>query len=119
MGVWKCGSVGVWGYGSVGVGKFYFLYFHTPTPPYSHTPTLPSLSPYMEGDFEAQKSRKYEINKISTALLGNLDLKQYPPNIQTRTKTYTKQLAETVVDGTALFPEVARKLREFIREIAS
>lgn len=69
----------------------------------------------MKEDFEAQKSRKYEINKISTALLGNVDLKQYPPTVQTQIKTYAKQLAETVVDGIALFPEVAKKLREFIK----
>lgn len=73
----------------------------------------------MEEDFETQKSRKYEINKISTALVGNLDLKQYPPAIQTQIKTYAKQLAETVVDGTAHFPEVAKKLREFIKSIRS
>lgn len=102
MGVWECGSRGDGG-----------LFFYTSTPPHSHTPILTLR---ME---EAQKSRKYEINKISTALLGNLDLKQYPPNVQTRIKTYTKQLAEMVVDGTVLFPEVARKLREFIREISS
>jgi hypothetical protein len=111
--VWEYGGVGVGKWESVGVGKCGSKISHTPILPYPHTPIL---TLHME---EAQKSRKYEINKISTALLGNLDLKQYPPNVQTRIKTYTKQLAETVVDGTALFPEVARKLREFIREISS
>jgi hypothetical protein len=113
--------MGVWGWESGKVWEWESVAVRSPTPPYSHTPILPYphtpiLTLHME---EAQKSRKYEINKISTALLGNLDLKQYPPNVQTRIKTYTKQLAETVVDGTALFPEVARKLREFIREISS
>jgi len=72
----------------------------------------------MEEDFEAQKSRKYEIHKISTALLGNLDLQRYSPTDQTRIKTYAKELAGTVVDGTAPFPEVARKLREFMHSLS-
>ncbi|HWP49974.1 MAG TPA: hypothetical protein VNM22_22660 [Candidatus Limnocylindrales bacterium] len=111
--VWKGGRVEVWECGRKNILPTPIPpYLHTPVPPHSHTPILTLR---ME---EAQKSRKYEINKISTALLGNLDLKQYPSDIQTRIKTYTKQLAETVVDGTALFPEVARKLREFIQEIS-
>ncbi len=72
----------------------------------------------MEENFEAQKSRKYEINKISTALLGNVDLKRYSPTDKTRIKTYAKELAGTVVDGTALFPEVAGKLREFLHSLS-
>jgi hypothetical protein len=71
----------------------------------------------MEENLDSQKSKKYEIHKISTALLGNLDLKQYPPTVQTQIKTYAKELAEAVVDGKTLFPEVAKKLKEFVSKI--